>query len=117
MEFASPQGSQHLIEEIGILEITEQTEVDQQTGCHKPFPLQRRLGAVHDVSQPEVGYRYSTQQKEINTAALIIEIIREQCDEQQTGRCPFLQKHIDKAESQKEQQKYSAAENHRLPGS
>ena len=50
LELPLPQRSQHLIKEIGVLEITKQSEVDAQTAYHQQFPFPRLYSLLHRAS-------------------------------------------------------------------
>ena len=71
---------------------------------------------VNGVAEQEVADGDKGKQKEIESAAFIIEIVREGCDKQQACRQLFAQEHIDERESEEQEEEQPAAENHRLFG-
>ena len=70
-------------------------------------------GTRHKEGYEEIAHRNDSQQKEISTAAFIIEIVRKQGDEHQAGGGAALQKQVEQDKGCKQPQENAAAEYHR----
>ena len=113
LEVVAEHLGNHACEEIGVFKIAEQSEVNQKTERDEPFAERAVVAvAVDGTCDVEVGRGDHGEQEEIHAAALVIEVIGEESHEEQAGIEPLLQEHVDKRESQEQQQKSSAAENH-----
>lgn len=100
-----PERCQHLIKEIGILEVTEQSQIDTKAAADDQLALPGGFRPVHPTGQQKIGHRNDAQQEKIEPAALIIEIIGKQRNEQQPGRRFTLQKQVNQAESEEQPKK------------
>lgn len=121
LKIAADDIGQHATEEIGVLEVEEETQIDDETQQYEPAhaPLVARMAlkpTAHALGDGEVGARHHSQYHEVKSATLIIEIVREERDEEEACRVFVLKRHIDECETEKEHQKKSAAEYHRSIG-
>lgn len=72
-----------------------------------------RSGMRHKAGYEEVAHRNDGEQKEIRTAAFIIEVVRKQGYEHQAGGGTTLQKQVEHDKGGKQPQENAAAEYHR----
>ena len=98
---------------VRIFKIAQQAQVYRQTGCNPHFALPMHGGTRHKAGYEEIAHRNDSQQKEISTAAFIIEVVRKQGDEHQTGGGAALQKQVEQDKGCKQPQENAAAEYHR----
>ena len=81
LEVAPDHLCDHPCKEIGVLEVAQQTEVNEQTGCQ---PQTRMFPFGDFPCKAEVAYRDDKQQQEVETAAFVEEIIGEKRHEEQS---------------------------------
>ena len=117
LKVAAHHLSEHTRKEVGVFEIKEQTEVDEQTQRNEksakcPFGAK----TVDGSRQKIVAHGDDGEEKEVKSATFIIKIIRKCGDKEQARREPPLQTHIDKGETQKQKEKKPTRKNHRLFG-
>ena len=107
MERAAPQRAQPLAEQVGVLEVAEQSQVDAQAHTHQQLPLPLSLRALHAPGQEVVAQRHHQQQEEIPAAAFIVEIVGKRRHEQQPGGCAMAQQAVEGTEAQKQEQEHA----------
>ena len=124
MELPTPQRCQHLIEEIRIFEICQQAQVYQQaqenvSPLHTPMFIQFafpgsiiHLHVIDGLRYQPVAASYHSQQEEIETTALVVEIVREGCDKENTQGLLVPKTIIDQGKSHKQEQEEARAEDH-----
>ena len=97
-----------------VLEVAQQSQVDGQADDEQCAAEGFGAGLFHDACQDEVAQGDYAQEHEVGAAALVVEVVGEEDDEEQTQRGCLPQAQIDEAESQEEKQEESATEYHRL---
>lgn len=101
-----------MAEEVGVLEIPQQSQVDAQAQCHQPLATRPACGARHDLRDEEVAARDHGQQKEVETARLIVEVVTEASHKQQSQRVGTVQRGVDDEKRCRQPQEDAAAEYH-----
>ena len=115
LEIAAHHLLPHAAEEIGVLEIAQQPQVDEQRECHqRPSCGSSVLQPVDARGNEIIAQRHHGKQEEIEAAGLIIEVIGEGRDKEQSQRARVLQHHVDKGKPQEQEQEQPATEEHRL---
>ena len=74
-EGAAGDRRQYVCEEIGVLEIAQQTEVDGNAECHHQATCPVARHKAHAAGNEEIGHRDKGKQEEIRAAALVVEIV------------------------------------------
>ncbi len=112
----APQRAQPLVEEVGVLEVAEQSEVDAEAQQHPGLPPQCPHGPFQTEGDEEVADSDRHQQEEVPAAALVVEVVGEGGDKKQAGGILPPQQTIDTTEPEEQEEKHTGTENHRLAG-
>ena len=109
-------------EEIGIFEIAQEAQIHRQTQQHEHLaiatPITQIVGILLSAVVYRLGYQIVAQrdhgkQNEINTAALVVEIVGKQRDEKNARREGVVKQIVHQREAHKQYQKQAATENDR----
>ena len=100
-------------DQVGILEIAQQAQIDQQAQHEQALSRSGTPGAVYQPSDREVRQRQPDEQQEEQPARLVVEIEREQRDiDDPQHETPFQQA-VDQREPEKNEQEQAARKKHR----
>ena len=100
-------------EEVGVLEVSQQPQVDRKAQRDEPFASCLVRGAVHPLRDEPVAAGDQGEQEEVDAARLVVEEVAECGDKQQTRSQTTVQHGIDHDERGKKPQEHAAAEDHR----
>ena len=115
-ESRAKQAVGHLDEEVGVLEVTQHSEVYHHAQRHPAFLCADVLLARYGVTDEVVANGGKEQQKEIYSARLVVEVYREGYDVEYAQRRGTTQEQVHARETHKEEQEQSAIENKRCRG-
>ena len=102
----------HLAEEVGVLEVAEQAEVDGKAQSHKELAQAFTVHLLHGAGDDEVAHCDYGKEEEVEAAALVVEIVGEEGDEED-AQCVGLAEHVVyQCETEKEKEEYARGENH-----
>ena len=94
MKRTARKRSKNISQEIGVLEVTKQTEIDEKAHHYPCFTLPAYGTDRHETGYEEVRHRDKRQQEKVSAATFIIEIIGECGNKQQACSQTALQQQI-----------------------
>ena len=109
-------GEEGLEEEVGVFEVGQHAQVDDQAERHPSLSSSRADGGGEGPGDEEIGRGGEDEKQEPDAAALIIEVERKEDDVEDAGGRRVAQGAITDVEGDEEEEKEACAEEHRALG-